>query len=48
MTTAQKEKLIFVEGLLEGLSWMVSDDGLGEALASVQDQIREIRRECEE
>ncbi len=45
MTQSYREKLIFVNGMLEGIAWVVQDNNLGEALNSIQDQIETVLKE---
>lgn len=39
MKQINREKLLFVTGMLEGLSYTIEDVGTGEALANVIEQI---------
>lgn len=45
MTKDHREKLIFVSGMLEGISWVVEDGDVCEALNSVREQIETIIKE---
>lgn len=45
MTQKQREKLIFCTGVLAGLSWLVENDAVANALQSVQEDIDTMLKE---
>lgn len=48
MTKAQREKLIRLIGYIEGLEWAITDDGVGNAMHDVAEQLEELLREDED
>lgn len=46
MTQEQREKLIYITGLLSGLQWCVGSDAIARALQSVQEDIEVILKEA--
>lgn len=49
MKQTSRENLLFVTGVLEGLSWLIRDDGAANALDNVREQIEEVlKNEIEE
>ena len=49
MKQTSRENLLFITGVLEGLSWLIRDDGAADALVNVREQIEEVlKNETEE
>ena len=45
LTSKQREKLMFIQGVLEGLAWGAAEDWMGEALNSIQQDIGKLLEE---
>lgn len=41
MKQAIKEKILYAQGVLEGLSWLIRDDGAADALNAVSEHLEE-------
>ena len=43
-----REKLVYVCGMLEGLSWLVADNGASDAISNAKQQIEIVLQEMAE
>ena len=48
MTQKQRERLVYINGMLSGLQWCVESESVADALQSVQNDINELLNDDEE